>query len=100
MWIQYSVSISQQTDTRDDIPVAVVNEFLLVEGYTPKVLKTYFNESKEIIEVIYLGWGIDPSDLLEVLSAIPGVVLVEIDMNTKDLFEIPSDGQTIEVESD
>ncbi len=100
VWVQYTASISQQTNIKDDIPVDAVNQFLLEEGYTPKVLKTYFNEHKEIIEVVYLGWSIDPSDLLGMLTAIPGVVLVELEMNAADLFEIPSDGQLIEIESD
>lgn len=73
VWVQYDVITSQQADIEDDIPVAVVNEFLTEKGYTPRVLNTLLTHEGTVIEVIYVGSEIDTSPLFEPLQTLEGV---------------------------
>ena len=77
VWIQYDALTSLQTYhyIRDDIPVPVVNDFLIEEGYTPSVLETYYNSAGEGIEVIHVGEDTDVSYLFDALLDLRGVLI-------------------------
>ena len=83
----------------DHIPVDAVNEFLLQEGYTSRVMRTWYRENGYSVQKIYLGEDVDPSPLLNGLRDIPGVLLAELDMDTKGLRENPPNGYLDELES-
>ena len=72
IWVGYYLTF-HQTDVEDDIPVAVVNDFLIEKGYTPKVVQTRYQVNGEVIEVIYIGSDIDPLPLFKEIEALEGV---------------------------
>ncbi len=85
VWVGYSVI------TKDDrIPVDIaVREFLLQEGYTSRVIETYYGECGYKVQKMYLGSDVDPSPLINDLRDLPGVLLAELDVDTEDLSERP-----------
>lgn len=91
VWVKYGLYLSDQTYAyvKDDVPVKIVNDFLVARGHTPRVLETHYNISGQAIEVIYLGSEIDPSSLFGGLRLLPGVIWVEREMSTKGLFKDP-----------
>ncbi len=76
----------------DTIPVDAVNEFLLQEGYTSRVIGTWYRENGHSVQKIYLGVDVDPSPLLSDLRNLPGVLFVELDMYTGHLRKNPPAG--------
>ncbi|MYB66046.1 hypothetical protein F4X73_15250 [Candidatus Poribacteria bacterium] len=73
----------------DGVPVDVVNAFLSQEGYTPQVIQTYYL-TRRSVQRIYLGTDVDPSPLLSGLRKLPGVLLVELDMDTGGFSDDPA----------
>ncbi len=88
VWITYDSIIPSD----DCTPVDVVNEFLLQEGYSSRVIKTYYWNNGYSVERIYLGSDVDPSPLLSGLENLPGVLLAELDMDTEGLREDAPEG--------
>ena len=80
IWIHYDPATFLETDTEDDIPVKVVNDFLIEKGHTPTVLATLYNVQGEgrLIEIVYIGSDIDPSLLFEELEMLPGVAIARL----------------------
>lgn len=66
--VYYDQATKQQMDMTDKIPFSLVNDFLVKEGYTPKVKGFIFDG-----EVISLGSDVDTYPMLKDLKNIPGV---------------------------
>lgn len=66
--VYYDQAIKQQMDMTDDIPFSLVKDFLVKEGYTPRV-KGFILDA----EFISLGSDVDPYPMLKDLENIPGV---------------------------
>lgn len=66
--VYYDQATKQQMDMTDDIPFSLVKDFLVKEGYTPRV-KGFILDA----EVISLGSDVDPYPMLKDLENIPGV---------------------------
>ena len=96
VWVMYSKTVLSE----DHIPIDAVNEFLLQEGYTSEVVETWYRESGQSVQKIYLGVDIDPSHLLNGLRSLPEVLLADLDMDTDELRETPPDGHLLERDVD
>ena len=84
VWVEYDLLTSEYAETEDDIPEPVVNDFLTERGYTPRVVKMYYNTQGEVIEVIDIGADIDPTPLFEALRMLPGVAKVGLEILPDD----------------
>ncbi len=84
MWVLYDLAPFGHVYIEDDIPVPVVNDFLIGAGYTPKVLAVLRNADGTLIEVIHIGSDIDPSPLFPALQDLESVVFVALKMVMPD----------------
>lgn len=72
--VQYDYRTFTEMMDTSPTPIAVVNEFLISKGYTPRIVNVFFHFNVEVIDI---GEDIDPAFMFEELKALPGVIDVQ-----------------------